>query len=386
MLVEMDGFETGTNVIVIAATNRPDVLDPALLRPGRFDRQVVVPLPDVRGREQILNVHIKKVPVGRDVDVAVIARGTPGMSGADLANLVNEAALFAARRDAKVVEMVDFEQAKDKILMGAERRSMVMSEDEKRTTAYHESGHAVVAWMLPKSDPVHKVTIVPRGRALGVTMQLPEKDRFNYDDVYLTTRLAILFGGRAAEEVFLNQKTTGASNDFERATQMARDMIMRYGMSDEMGVMVYAENEGEVFLGRSVTRTTHVSEATMQKIDAEVRRLLEEQYKRACDILEANRARVELMVECLMKWETLDDDQIKDIMEGRDVRPPRPGASAKADEEARVAAQAPVPGVKSEDVKAEEVKSKEPKVESVVEEVAREEDVKSSTSSDKKDV
>lgn len=385
MLVEMDGFETGTNVIVIAATNRPDVLDPALLRPGRFDRQVVVPLPDVRGREQILNVHMKKVPVGRDVDVAVIARGTPGMSGADLANLVNEAALFAARRDAKVVEMVDFEQAKDKILMGTERRSMVMSEDEKRTTAYHESGHAVVAWMLPKSDPVHKVTIVPRGRALGVTMQLPEKDRFNYDDVYLTTRLAILFGGRAAEEVFLNQKTTGASNDFERATQMARDMIMRYGMSKEMGVMVYAENEGEVFLGRSVTRTTHVSEATMQKIDAEVRRLLEEQYKRACDILEANRARVELMVECLMKWETLDDDQIKDIMEGRDVRPPRPGASAKADAEARSAAQAPIPGVKSEEVKAEEVKSEEPKAESVVEEVAREEGEKPSTPDDKKE-
>lgn len=333
MLVEMDGFETGTNVIVIAATNRPDVLDPALLRPGRFDRQVVVPLPDVRGREQILNVHMKKVPVGRDVDPEVIARGTPGMSGADLANLVNEAALFAARRDAKVVEMVDFEQAKDKILMGAERRSMVMSEDEKKTTAYHESGHAVVAWMLPKSDPVHKVTIVPRGRALGVTMQLPEKDRFNYDDVYLTSRLAIMFGGRAAEEVFLNQKTTGASNDFERATQMARDMVTRYGMSDAMGVMVYAENEGEVFLGRSVTRTTHVSEATMQKIDAEVRRILEEQYARACDILKANRERVEVMVQCLMKWETLDEDQITDIMEGREVRPPRPGASAKADQE-----------------------------------------------------
>lgn len=324
---------------VVAATNRPDVLDPALLRPGRFDRQVVVPLPDVRGREQILNVHIKKVPVGRDVDPEVIARGTPGMSGADLANLVNEAALFAARRDAKVVEMVDFEQAKDKILMGAERRSMVMSEDEKRTTAYHESGHAVVAWMLPKSDPLHKVTIVPRGRALGVTMQLPEKDRFNYDDVYLTSRLAIMFGGRAAEEVFLNQKTTGASNDFERATQMARDMVTRYGMSEALGVMVYAENEGEVFLGRSVTRTTHVSEATMQKIDAEVRRLLEEQYARACDILKANRERVEIMVQCLMKWETLDEDQIADIMEGREVRPPKPGASAKADAERRAQAE-----------------------------------------------
>lgn len=332
MLVEMDGFETGTNVIVIAATNRPDVLDPALLRPGRFDRQVVVPLPDVRGREQILNVHIRKVPVGRDVNPAVIARGTPGMSGADLANLVNEAALFAARRDAKLVEMVDFERAKDKILMGAERRSMVMSEDEKKTTAYHESGHAVVAWLLPKSDPVHKVTIVPRGRALGVTMQLPEKDRFNYDDVYMKSRLAILFAGRAAEEVFLNQKTTGASNDFERATQMARDMVARYGMTDALGVMVYAENEGEVFLGRSVTRTTHVSEATQQQIDAEVRRILEEEYARAKRILEENRDRIELMVECLMKWETIDFDQINDIMEGREVRPPKEGSSAKTTE------------------------------------------------------
>lgn len=332
MLVEMDGFETGTNVIVIAATNRPDVLDPALLRPGRFDRQVVVPLPDVRGREQILNVHIRKVPVGRDVNPAVIARGTPGMSGADLANLVNEAALFAARRDAKLVEMVDFERAKDKILMGAERRSMVMSEDEKKTTAYHESGHAVVAWLLPKSDPVHKVTIVPRGRALGVTMQLPEKDRFNYDDVYMKSRLAILFAGRAAEEVFLNQKTTGASNDFERATQLARDMVARYGMTDAMGVMVYAENEDEVFLGRSVTRTTHVSEATQQQIDAEVRRILEEEYARAKRILEENRDRIELMVECLMKWETIDFDQINDIMEGREVRPPKEGSSAKTTE------------------------------------------------------
>ena len=365
MLVEMDGFETGTNVIVIAATNRPDVLDPALLRPGRFDRQVVVPLPDVRGREQILNVHIKKVPVGRDVDPEVIARGTPGMSGADLANLVNEAALFAARRDAKLVEMVDFEQAKDKILMGAERRSMVMSEDEKKTTAYHESGHAVVAWLLPKSDPVHKVTIVPRGRALGVTMQLPEKDRFNYDDVYMRSRLAILFAGRAAEEVFLGQKTTGASNDFERATQLARDMVTRYGMTDAMGVMVYAENEGEVFLGRSVTRTTHVSEATQQAIDKEVRRILEEEYFRAKKMLEENRERIELMVECLMKWETIDFDQINDIMEGREVRPPKEGSSAKTLEplhpETKVEQkqeQAPVEAVaaKSDDVAQEQTK------------------------------
>lgn len=365
MLVEMDGFETGTNVIVIAATNRPDVLDPALLRPGRFDRQVVVPLPDVRGREQILNVHIKKVPVGRDVDPEVIARGTPGMSGADLANLVNEAALFAARRDAKLVEMVDFEQAKDKILMGAERRSMVMSEDEKKTTAYHESGHAVVAWLLPKSDPVHKVTIVPRGRALGVTMQLPEKDRFNYDDVYMRSRLAILFAGRAAEEVFLGQKTTGASNDFERATQLARDMVTRYGMTDAMGVMVYAENEGEVFLGRSVTRTTHVSEATQQAIDKEVRRILEEEYFRAKKMLEENRERIELMVECLMKWETIDFDQINDIMEGREVRPPKEGSSAKTLEplhpETKVEEkkeQAPVEAVaeKADDVAQEQTK------------------------------
>ena len=368
MLVEMDGFETGTNVIVIAATNRPDVLDPALLRPGRFDRQVVVPLPDVRGREQILNVHIKKVPVGRDVDPEVIARGTPGMSGADLANLVNEAALFAARRDAKLVEMVDFEQAKDKILMGAERRSMVMSEDEKKTTAYHESGHAVVAWLLPKSDPVHKVTIVPRGRALGVTMQLPEKDRFNYDDVYMRSRLAILFAGRAAEEVFLGQKTTGASNDFERATQLARDMVTRYGMTDAMGVMVYAENEGEVFLGRSVTRTTHVSEATQQAIDKEVRRILEEEYFRAKKMLEENRERIELMVECLMKWETIDFDQINDIMEGREVRPPKEGSSAKTLEplhsETKVEEkkeQAPVEAVaeKTDDVAQEQTKPTE---------------------------
>ena len=323
MLVEMDGFETGTNVIVIAATNRPDVLDPALLRPGRFDRQVVVPLPDVVGREQILKVHMRKVAASKDVDVAVIARGTPGMSGADLANLVNEAALFAARRNGKLVEMTDFEDAKDKILMGSERHSMVMTEEEKKTTAYHESGHAVVAWLMPKSDPVHKVTIVPRGRALGVTMQLPERDRFNYDDEYMKSRLAILFAGRAAEEVFLGQKTTGASNDFERATQLARDMVMRYGMSEKLGVMVYAENEGEVFLGRSVTQTTHISEETMRQIDAEVRSLLEEYYQKAKALLESNRSKVEAMVQALMKWETIDKDQISDIMHDLPVREPR---------------------------------------------------------------
>src|SRR5687767_10980630 len=278
LLVEMDGFETGMGVIVIAATNRPDVLDPALLRPGRFDRQVVVPLPDIRGREQILNVHMRKVPIGADVRADLLARGSPGFSGADLANLVNEAALFAARRSARVVEMVDFEKAKDKIMMGAERKSMVMTEEERLNTAYHESGHTLVAKMMPKSDPVHKVTIIPRGRALGVTMQLPEQDRYAYDRQYLLSRIAVLFGGRIAEEVFMNQMTTGASNDFERATQMARDMVTRYGMSDALGPMVYAENEGEIFLGRSITKTTNVSEETMRKVDAEIRRIIDEQY------------------------------------------------------------------------------------------------------------
>ena len=324
MLVEMDGFETGTNVIVIAATNRPDVLDPALMRPGRFDRQVVVPLPDIRGREQILGVHMKKVPVGADIKIDVIARGTPGFSGADLANLVNEAALFAARRNARVVEMIDFEKAKDKIMMGAERRSMVMTEDERRNTAYHESGHALVAKLLPKSDPVHKVTIIPRGRALGVTMQLPEEDRYAYDKQYMLTRVAILFGGRIAEEIFMHQMTTGASNDFERATQMVRDMVTRYGMSEKMGVMVYAENEGEVFLGRSVTKTTHISEKTMQEIDAEIRRILEEQYSRARKLIEDNRDKMEAMAQALLKWETIDAEQIDDIMAGKEPREPKP--------------------------------------------------------------
>lgn len=328
MLVEMDGFDTGANIIVIAATNRPDVLDPALLRPGRFDRQVVVPLPDIRGREQILNVHMRKIPVGADIDAAVIARGTPGFSGADLANLVNEAALFAARRNGRVVEMRDFEDAKDKIMMGSERRAMVMTEDERRNTAYHESGHAVVAHLMPKSDPVHKVTIVPRGRALGLTMQLPEQDRYAYDRQYLLTRIAILFGGRIAEEVFMNQMTTGASNDFERATQLARDMVTRYGMSEAMGPMVYAENEGEVFLGRSVTKTTHVSELTMQKVDAEIRRIIDEQYAVARRLIEENRDKMEVMAKALLDWETIDAEQIKDIMEGRQPRPPKNAPNA----------------------------------------------------------
>jgi len=323
MLVEMDGFEGSVGVIVIAATNRPDVLDPALMRPGRFDRQVVVPLPDIRGREQILIVHMRKVPLSPDVKADILARGTPGMSGADLANLVNEAALFAARASKRLVDMEDFEKAKDKILMGAERRSMVMNDEEKRNTAYHESGHAVVAKLVPKSDPVHKVTIIPRGRALGLTMQLPEEDRYAYDRVYLMSRIAVLFGGRIAEELFMNQMTTGASNDFERATQMARDMVTRYGMSDALGPMVYGENEGEVFLGRSVTTHKNMSETTMQQVDAEIRRIIDEQYALARKLLEENRDKVEAMTAALLELETIDADQINDIMDGKPPRPPK---------------------------------------------------------------
>lgn len=344
MLVEMDGFETGSGVIVIAATNRPDVLDPALLRPGRFDRQVVVPLPDIRGREQILKVHIRKIPVGADVDEEVLARGTPGFSGADLANLVNEAALFAARRDGRVVAMEDFEKAKDKIMMGPERRAMVMNEEEKKNTAYHESGHALVARLMPKSDPVHKVTIIPRGRALGLTMQLPAEDHYSYDKQYLLTRIAILFGGRIAEEVFMNQMTTGASNDFERATQLARDMVMRYGMSEVLGPMVYAENENEVFLGRSVTQTKHVSEQTMQAVDAEVRRIIDEQYAIARKLIEENKDKMHKMANALLEWETIDREQIDDIMEGKDPRAPKRLHKRKSEADA----------VKSEEVKAED--------------------------------
>ena len=327
LLVEMDGFEGTAGVIVIAATNRPDVLDPALLRPGRFDRQVVVPLPDIRGREQILNVHMRKVPMGPDVRADIIARGTPGFSGADLANLVNEAALFAARRSARLVEMIDFERAKDKIIMGAERRSIVMPEDERRNTAYHESGHAVVARVVPKTDPVHKVTIIPRGRALGVTMQLPEGDRYSMDRERMLSTIAVLFGGRIAEEIFMNQMTTGASNDFERATQIARDMVTRYGMSDVLGPMVYAENEGEIFLGRSITKTTNMSEETMRKVDSEIRRIIDEQYAAARRILEENRDKVEAMAKALLEWETIDSDQIDDIMDGRPPRPPKERSS-----------------------------------------------------------
>jgi cell division protease FtsH len=327
LLVEMDGFEGNSGVIVIAATNRPDVLDPALMRPGRFDRQVVVPLPDIRGREQILLVHMRKVPLATDVKAEVIARGTPGFSGADLANLVNEAALFAARKSKRLVDMEDFEMAKDKIMMGAERKSMVMSEEEKRNTAYHESGHTVVAKLLPKSDPVHKVTIIPRGRALGVTMQLPEADRYSFDRDYLLQRIAVLFGGRIAEEIFMHQMTTGAGNDFERATQMARDMVTRYGMSDTLGPMVYAENEGEVFLGRSIATQKNVSEATMQKVDLEIRRIIDEQYGLARKLIEGNRDKVEMMAKTLLEWETLDSEQVEDIMQGRPPRPPKPSTS-----------------------------------------------------------
>jgi cell division protease FtsH len=311
-------------VIVIAATNRPDVLDPALMRPGRFDRQVVVPLPDIRGREQILMVHMRKVPIATDVKADIIARGTPGFSGADLANLVNEAALFAARGNKRLVDMEDFERAKDKIIMGAERRSLVMPEEERKNTAYHESGHAVVAKLMPKTDPVHKVTIIPRGRALGVTMQLPTEDRYSMDKERILSTIAVLFGGRIAEEVFMHQMTTGASNDFQRATELARRMVTQWGMSDVLGTMVYGEEEGEVFLGRSVTTHKSVSEATMQKVDAEIRRIVDEQYARARKIIEDNRDKIEAMTKALLEWETIDAEQIDDIMAGILPRAPKP--------------------------------------------------------------
>jgi cell division protease FtsH len=330
LLVEMDGFEATTGVIVIAATNRPDVLDPALLRPGRFDRQVVVPLPDIRGRAEILKVHMRKVPLAPDVMPDIIARGTPGFSGADRANLVTEAALFAARQNKRLVDMDDFERAKDKIIMGAERRSMVMPEEERRNTAYHESGHAIVARLLPKTDPVHKVTIIPRGRALGVTMQLPTEDRYSQDRDRLLNMIAVLFGGRISEELFMHQMTTGASNDFERATELARRMVTQWGMSDELGTMVYGEQEGEIFLGRSIQTHKNVSEATMQKVDAEIRRIIDQQYLLARKLLEGNRDKVEAMTKALLEWETIDADQIGDIMEGKPPRPPKPSNSQNA--------------------------------------------------------
>jgi cell division protease FtsH len=325
LLVEMDGFEANSGVIVIAATNRADVLDKALLRPGRFDRQVMVGLPDIKGREQILLVHMRKVPIDPDVKADILARGTPGFSGADLANLVNEAALFAARRNKRTVDMQDFEDAKDKIYMGPERRSMVMREEERRNTAYHESGHAVVAKLLPKADPVHKVTIMPRGWALGLTWQLPEFDRIsNYKDKMLE-EISILFGGRIAEEVFVNQMSTGASNDFERATKLARDMVTKYGMSDALGTMVYVGDEQDSFFGSMSAKT--ISEATQQKVDAEIRRILDEQYAIARKLIEDNRDKVEAMTAALMEYETIDADQINDIMEGKPVREPKPRQS-----------------------------------------------------------
>ena len=341
LLVEMDGFESNQTVIVIAATNRPDVLDPALQRPGRFDRQVVVPLPDIRGREQILKVHAKKVPLDSSVQLADLARGTPGFSGADLANLVNEAALFAGRRNKTKVDQSDFEDAKDKIYMGPERRSMVMHEDEKRATAYHESGHAVVASLLPNTDPMHKVTIVPRGRALGVTWQLPERDRISLYKDQMLNNIAVLFGGRIAEDIFLGRVSTGASNDFERATGIARDMVTRYGMSDKLGVMVYAENEGEVFLGRSVTNTKNISEDTQKQVDAEVRRILDEQYAMAYQLIDENRDKMETMTNALMQWETIDADQVKEIMAGKEPSPPK-DYSHNVRSEAEIAAAAAV--------------------------------------------
>ena len=325
LLVEMDGFEGTAGVIVIAATNRADVLDEALLRPGRFDRQVTVPLPDIRGREQILHVHMRKVPLHLDVRADIIARGTPGMSGADLANLVNEAALFAARANKRLVDMEDFEKAKDKIFMGAERRSMIMPEHEKRNTAYHESGHAVVAELLPKTDPVHKVTIIPRGRALGVTMQLPTEDRFSMDREEILQTIAVLFGGRIAEEVFMKQMTTGASNDFERATHMARSMVTQWGMSESLGPMVYGDNQGEAY--NPMIASNNMSEATMKSVDEEVRRIIDQQYALARKLIEENREKIEAMAKALLEWETIDSDQIGDIMEGRDPRAPKPAQS-----------------------------------------------------------
>ncbi len=324
MLVEMDGFEGNEGIIVIAATNRPDVLDPALLRPGRFDRQVVVPLPDVRGRELILKVHMRKVPLDDDVKPNYIARGTPGFSGADLANLVNEAALFAARANKRVVGMEEFEKAKDKIMMGAERRSMVMSEEEKLNTAYHEAGHAIVGYLVPEHDPVYKVTIIPRGRALGVTMYLPEEDRYSMSKRRLESSISSLFGGRIAEEM-INGKggvTTGASNDIERATDIARNMVTKWGLSDRLGPLTYSEDDGEVCLGHSVTQHKQVSDETAHTIDEEVRRIIDTNYQRAENLLQENVDKLHVMAKALVKYETIDETQIKDIMEGREPQPP----------------------------------------------------------------
>ncbi|NOR66852.1 MAG: ATP-dependent zinc metalloprotease FtsH [Woeseiaceae bacterium] len=324
MLVEMDGFEGSEGIIVIAATNRPDVLDPALLRPGRFDRQVVVPLPDVRGREQILKVHMRKVPLDDDVKPNLIARGTPGFSGADLANLVNEAALFAARANLRVVTMEQFEKAKDKVMMGTERRSLVMSEQEKLNTAYHEAGHAIVGYLVPEHDPVYKVTIIPRGRALGVTMYLPEEDRYSISKQRLESSISSLFGGRIAEDMILGSGgvTTGASNDIERATEIARNMVTKWGLSDRLGPLTYSEDDGEVFLGRSVTQHKQVSDETAHTIDKEVRTIIDENYAHAERLLKENVDKLHAMAKALVMYETLGATQIKDIMEGREPQPP----------------------------------------------------------------
>ena len=324
LLVEMDGFEGNEGIIVIAATNRPDVLDPALLRPGRFDRQVVVPLPDVRGREQILKVHMRKVPLADDVKPAIIARGTPGFSGADLANLVNEAALFAARANRRTVTMEEFEKAKDKIMMGAERRSMVMNDSEKKLTAYHEAGHAIVGLNVPDHDPVYKVSIIPRGRALGVTMFLPEEDRYSYSKRRLESQIASLFGGRIAEELIFGADavTTGASNDIERATGLARSMVTKWGLSERLGPLAYSEEDGEIFLGRSVTQHKQMSDVTAHAIDEEIRSIIDNNYRRAQKILNDHMDRLHAMADALIKYETIDEGQIKDIMAGREPRPP----------------------------------------------------------------
>ena len=355
LLVEMDGFEGNEGVIVIAATNRPDVLDPALLRPGRFDRQVVVGLPDILGREQILKVHLRKVPLADDVKPSLIARGTPGFSGADLANLVNEAALFAARANKRLVDMDDMEKAKDKIMMGAERKSMVMKEEEKRLTAYHEAGHAIVGLKVPSHDPVYKVSIIPRGRALGVTMFLPEEDRYSHSKEHLESQISSLFGGRIAEELIFGAQavTTGASNDIMRATEIARSMVTKWGLSDRMGPLAYGEDEGEVFLGRSVTQHKALSDDTAHAIDEEIRAFIDRNYERASSILQENLDKLHAMAHALIKFETIDSDQIRDIMAGRDPRPPagwdddthaRPGGGATAEEGKDTGGESPIGG------------------------------------------
>ena len=357
LLVEMDGFDGKEGIIVIAATNRPDVLDPALLRPGRFDRQVVVPLPDIRGREQILKVHMRKVPLGEDVKPAMIARGTPGFSGADLANLVNEAALFAARGDNKTVNMEEFERAKDKIMMGAERKSMVMSEEEKHLTAVHEAGHAIVGRLVPDHDPVYKVSIIPRGRALGVTMFLPEEDRYSHSKRHLDSQISSLFGGRIAEELVFgpDSVTTGASNDIERATDLARNMVTKWGLSDKMGPLSYSEDEGEVFLGRSVTQHKNMSDETAHAIDEEIRNVIDGNYSRSMNLLKENMDKLKIMADALLKYETIDAVQIDAIMGGKEPGPPSDWTDDTGGDDGAVAT--PEPPVEPSDTKSSDKKN-----------------------------